>query len=321
MRDSIMGLILFGSYLPDIPSTNNTFPVPVLSAVGTLDGLTMSIAYREYKESQKYNETNRNDPVLLVEDVNHGQVASGELPSHVLVHDIDPVIDLTSAHERYAATAVTFMITARTTRALFSEDTVKVADSKLQEIRTFTDNYFEPFALMELQEDTIENGVRMSPWMRAAQLKLLGAFDANGPDLTEITVRSELVPGSDIGEVKPKVIDSAIACKNVTVTTYSHNKYLWNPLEHDHLLSTEVMKAKFKMADDVLDHLCLEYETRWQCKDINEEAFKLARSVASENALERYDTVGTQLVFTDDYQTWWGPGWEFDFGLKYTKVK
>ena len=33
---------------------------------------------------------------------------------------------------RYAATAVTFMITARTTRALFSEDTVKVADSKLQ---------------------------------------------------------------------------------------------------------------------------------------------------------------------------------------------
>ena len=33
---------------------------------------------------------------------------------------------------RYAATAVTFMITARTTRSLFSEDTVKVADSKLQ---------------------------------------------------------------------------------------------------------------------------------------------------------------------------------------------
>ena len=34
--------------------------------------------------------------------------------------------------DRYAATAVTFMITARTTRALFSDDTVKVADSKLQ---------------------------------------------------------------------------------------------------------------------------------------------------------------------------------------------
>ena len=30
---------------------------------------------------------------------------------------------------------------------------------------------------------------------------------------------------------------------------------------------------------------------------------------------------GTKLVFTDDYETWWGPGWEFDGGLTYTKVK
>jgi len=100
MKDNIMGLILFGSYLPDLPSTNNTFPVPVLSAVGTLDGLTLSIAFREYQESQKYNETRHDDPVLLVDDANHGQVASGDLPSHVLIHDIDPVLELSEAHER-----------------------------------------------------------------------------------------------------------------------------------------------------------------------------------------------------------------------------
>merc|ERR1712223_401634 len=92
MKENIMGLVLFGSYLPDLPSTNNTFPVPVVSAVGTLDGLTLSIAFREYQESQRYNETRQDDPVLLVEDANHGQVASGELPVHVIKHDIDPVI-------------------------------------------------------------------------------------------------------------------------------------------------------------------------------------------------------------------------------------
>ena len=37
-------------------------------------------------------------------------------------------------------------------------------------------------------------------------------------------------------------------------------------------------------------------------------------------AVERYDVNGTQLIFTDDYETWWGPGWEFDSGLNYTKV-
>ena len=40
---------------------------------------SLLVGFREYKESQKYNETNRNDPVLLVEDVNHGQVASGKI--------------------------------------------------------------------------------------------------------------------------------------------------------------------------------------------------------------------------------------------------
>ena len=37
-------------------------------------------------------------------------------------------------------------------------------------------------------------------------------------------------------------------------------------------------------------------------------------------ALERYDVNGTKLIFTDDYETWWGPGWEFYSGLNYTKV-
>ena len=37
-------------------------------------------------------------------------------------------------------------------------------------------------------------------------------------------------------------------------------------------------------------------------------------------ALERYDVNGTKLIFSDDYETWWGPGWEFDSGLNYTKV-
>ena len=44
------------------------------------------------------------------------------------------------------------------------------------------------------------------------------------------------------------------------------------------------------------------------------------RYVLLPKALERYDVNGTKLIFTDDYETWWGPGWEFDSGLNYTKV-
>ena len=55
---------------------------------------------------------------------------------------------------RYAATAVTFMITARTTRALFSEDTVKVADSKLQVSAVHLSyNWFSTMPRVKLNND------------------------------------------------------------------------------------------------------------------------------------------------------------------------
>ena len=41
------GIVLLGSYLPDLfGDHSNSFPVPVLTAVGELDGLTLSYVYR-----------------------------------------------------------------------------------------------------------------------------------------------------------------------------------------------------------------------------------------------------------------------------------
>ena len=44
------GIILVGSYLPDLfGDQSNQFPVPVLTAVGELDGMTISCVYRWIK--------------------------------------------------------------------------------------------------------------------------------------------------------------------------------------------------------------------------------------------------------------------------------
>ena len=41
------GIVLLGSYLPDLfGSHENVFQVPVLTAVGELDGLTVSFVFR-----------------------------------------------------------------------------------------------------------------------------------------------------------------------------------------------------------------------------------------------------------------------------------
>ena len=52
--------------------------------------------------------------MLLVEDVNHGQVASGDpsiLPSTVVDHDVDSDVGSDEAHQRYSFTTGTWEAT------------------------------------------------------------------------------------------------------------------------------------------------------------------------------------------------------------------
>ena len=67
-----------------------------MTAVGELDGLTISYVYREYKESKVAEEAQSPPwryPVVVLDDVNHGQVASGEIPSFVTDFDIPSPLD------------------------------------------------------------------------------------------------------------------------------------------------------------------------------------------------------------------------------------
>ena len=102
--DMASGIILIGSYLPDLfGDTSNQFPVPVLTVVGELDGMTISYVYREYKESIAAEEAMGVEdryPVVVIDDANHGQVASGDIPSFVTDSDIPSPISFDLAHER-----------------------------------------------------------------------------------------------------------------------------------------------------------------------------------------------------------------------------
>ena len=93
--DLSMGILLFGSYLPNGFLGNgdtNVFPVPVLTAVGSLDGGSLSYVAREARES-KNPELKGRYPVLVVDRVNHAQVASGEIPDIVIQNDVPAEVD------------------------------------------------------------------------------------------------------------------------------------------------------------------------------------------------------------------------------------
>ena len=49
-------------------------------------------------------------PVVVIDDANHGQVASGEIPSFVTDQDVPSPISFEEAHIRYASAAAAFIV-------------------------------------------------------------------------------------------------------------------------------------------------------------------------------------------------------------------
>lgn len=306
------GIMLYGSYLADGFYGNgdtNMFPVPVLTAVGSLDAGALSYVPREARESNEPGLEGR-FPVLVIDRVNHAQVASGEMPEVVIENDIDPEVDNEEAFNRYAKASVAFMVTSIPDN--FDPAIVEEHLSVLAELQAFTDSFLAPFQAMRLVE-TSEDG-KFSKWITEAQ-KLITGF---GEDVVaNLEVTNEMVEFSDIGPVKPSIEGSD--CK-AQVKTYGHNSYPADPLDFGGLLSADVIKAKLKLEDVVADHLCQETSSRRQCADINEAAFNLALAASSEEAKTRFLAKGRQLTFGEDYVSPWGPGWEYSFGLDFNTV-
>lgn len=310
------GIILLGSYLPDLfGDHSNTFPVPVLTAVGELDGMTLSYVYREYLESKDAEESlgaPGRYPVVVIEDANHAQVASGEIPDFVLESDIPSPISFEEAHSRYAAAVTTFITLALPN--WFTEEETAMAQLVQDNLRVFTEEFLEPFAATHLMEtDPSLDPQTSANFMLEGQRVILGA---SSEELASLSVINYVVPFEDLGDAKPGV-DSSSSCQ-ATVSTYSQAQYETSLADADTLNSASVIKAKFKLEDVVREALCLPAAERKQCKDVNMAAFDIAFQLATEEARERYLELGTQLFFDDDSVSPWGPGWEFSSGLHYS---
>jgi len=310
--DVAEGIILLGSYLPDLfGDESNAFPVPVLTAVGELDGLTLSYVYREWKESAAAGGFG-DYPVYVIDDANHGQVASGEIPSFVTEQDAPSPISFEEAHRRYAEAVASFIVLQK--EDMFTEDEFSMAIETKEELRRYTGEFLVPFATASLME-TDGADVPSSSWMIEGQRILL---DASAEELSNLEVIDFVVPFADLGDAKPGV-NSTTDCQAL-VSTFSQPQYDTSIADANTLYSASVIKAKFKIEDVVREKLCLSEVPRRQCMDINIAAFDLALSLATEEARERFLAIGTQLVFDNDKVSPWGPGWEYSVGLHYAKI-
>jgi len=301
------GVLLFGSYLTDfILGDSNSYGVPALTVIGGIDGLSLSYAFREWMESEATGSPDEY-PVYIADRVNHAQVGSGDVPAFVKDRDIPAELSDDEAHTVYANIAANFLILQN--QAAFDAETIAAAVSKADELKAATELFLGPM----IETSLMESDGQSSSWMVRGQQILSEATMEDGMEVIDI-----VVPFEDLGDFKPSVV--ADGCNNAKVYTCSQAQFDLDLADADTLHSAKVIKAKFKIVDTVREELCMPAIERKQCRDINEAALAVALELASEDARQRYERIGTKLFFLDDSVSPWGPGWEFSSGLHYKNV-
>ena len=224
-------------------------------------------------------------PDYVIDDANHAQVASGDIPSFVTEQDVPSPISFEEAHQRYAQAMASFIVKQK--QDMFSEDQISIALETQSQLLRYTNQFLVPFATASFME-TDGAEVPSSSWMLEGQRILLAASEE---ELTNLEVIDFVVPFEDLGDAKPGV-NSSTECQAL-VSTFSQPQYDSSVTDSNTLQSVSVIKAKFKLEDVVRESLCLPKVPRKQSMDINIAVFDLALSLATDEARKRFLAMGT----------------------------
>ena len=112
-------------------------------------------------------------PVVVIDDANHGQVASGDIPTFVTDQDVPSPITFEEAHIRYASAAAAFIVSQVFSEikcrmyanfiqevSLFNEEQVENALTEIHTLEAFTQDFLQPFIETSLMESGIKKKVK-----------------------------------------------------------------------------------------------------------------------------------------------------------------
>jgi len=305
--DIAQGIVMLGTWLPDLVRGYNDFPVPVLTAIGELDGGGLSYLRREWEETEALSEEVKLlTKTILVPQVNHGQVASGEVPESVIENDIDAELSESDAHKNYAVRVADWLNLV--TPASDEELQTSLANYIVYEAETF--EFLQPFFAMHRAE---QDGM-YSPFSQDCQTFLL-ENDVPNP----ITVGNEILNGFNFHTYSPNIEKREDG--SIHIGTYTFYWYDLDALDFNNHLSAGTMKTKFKSADSIYQLANMPTTGKFkQCGDLNKISYNLALSMASRDAIQRMNKKGRTLVFGPDVASnWIGVPWEDSGYLTWTE--
>ncbi|XP_033727396.1 uncharacterized protein LOC117316744 [Pecten maximus] len=298
----LSGALLFASYLSrnDDPTS---YPVPVLTLSGDLDGLVRLTRIEEsYQTLVAYVQRNKSamytTPVITMEGVNHGQFASGTMPSEVLAYDLEPEVTNATAYSLIAKYTNAFMAAN-----IQTADSSVIADGRKTLLEGYTKTGYIMAPLTNMKSVST-NPLHVSRWTSEAQSVLIGLRDTSNVRIINKVVSENQLPRS--------VPDMTYKDGLLTITTYTQVSMQLNPLDvSTFYMSPAQLQAEMKSRDAVKVFLPNEtyMENNESCNSINQAALQYALGQSSALAVSRFGKKGRpviaeQDVVTPSAQTW-----------------
>ncbi|XP_052106400.1 uncharacterized protein LOC127738939 [Mytilus californianus] len=285
------GVLLFASYI----TKNNKlkeYPFPVLTISGDLDGLTRITrivdTFEELQEDVKSDpEQIYRTPVIVMESINHGQFASGQLPKTVTDHDLNPEVSQSVAYNTIANYSNAFMVVVRND----TDTNVTQAENILEDGYTKTTTMMQPLSKVKALD---QNPEFTSHWTNTAQELVVSLKNITGVEF--INYEDESL------DILPKQSRVLIPSDNIKIESLTT---LWmqpNPLDSTTSpLSPLQLKATMKSQEAVKKILpSSQFGIPASCKEVNQNAYELAFAKSSPMAKERYTSRGRRIIFNDD---------------------
>ena len=318
------GLILLGSFLSH--ENRVKFTVPSLTIGGGRDGLVRvtrimeSYYHQILHSSSSFNDTCRQQPVVVIDQVTHAQFADGSTPSGIKGVDFRPTMRLDEAQQAIGGLMASFIsVQIVDDNYLFKLiDAVKSTGEFLQPLLTaFTmegNYYFKSPCYDNPPSPSCTVG---SPWMQQAMTIMAGLSKAIVND------KDGFHPVSEIKHIHHPKIENKCAADEANCTlnviTACDNIYTKVGVYDLGVINASAIEIQAKMKsrqaamEAVGEHV--DFNTTdggYLCSEINSAALKWAISITDNDTLAEYLKHGQQLVIGKDrgpYNVF--PEWEY----------
>ncbi|XP_033752396.1 uncharacterized protein LOC117336125 [Pecten maximus] len=282
----VNGILLYNSYLRQ--GQIITFPVPVLTISGDLDGVNRITQIADMLIDNINDDDDsllRMSPIIVLEGVNHGSIITGELPANFKMADVDSDLPVDRAIDTISHITKTFLV-----RTVDNDNASML--SLLRESRK-TLILLQP--IMDIKRMTLDSTLK-STWVTYAQIWLSGIL---GPNSAKIHVQSYVNRN-----LEPALMEQLDG--SVTIFTFSEMVYSEDDVTDDDmppalpkLLEIKSKLFKAERVQAVLSNSSVGGNIK-TCRDINYASFVYTYHSAQNITRKRFDRTHSGIVFHED---------------------